>query len=315
MKKIGIIGCGRQAPKHIKGYIENGINDIFVSDIINEKAQHLAAEFGINSLGIEELINSKEIYIYSVCTPPKTHDGIIEKLISNNKHFLCEKPISLSTDKLKRYIQMIKSNNTIAMGGYIYKFSPAYISLRETIHQKKIDINKAYLRVASPGSDAPWQHSILDGGGVINELVVHMVDLVQWYFGPIKEIKTIKKNTYSLNKIIKSDNIKQDAENYIFIKLVTESDVFVDIEADLISKEFVQFFEVNSKNFNSFCSIQPNIPLFIDNKVFKNFEFNNLYISQIEYFLNCIDKKISHTVSTLEESVSICNCIDKLKLD
>jgi hypothetical protein len=89
----------------------------------------------------------------------------------------------------------------------------------------------------------------------------------------------------------------------------------VDIEADLISKEFVQFFEVNSKNFNSFCSIQPNIPLFIDNKVFKNFEFNNLYISQIEYFLNCIDKKISHTVSTLEESVSICNCIDKLKLD
>ena len=142
-----------------------------------------------------------------------------------------------------------------------------------------------------------------------------MVDLVQWYFGPIKEIKTIKKNTYSLNKIIKSDNIKQDAENYIFLKLVTESDVFVDIEADLVSKEFVQFFEVNSKNFNSFCSIQPNIPLFIDNKIFKNFEFNNLYISQIEYFLNCIDKKISHTVSTLEESVSICNCIDKLKLD
>lgn len=37
MKKIGIIGCGRQAPKHIKGYIENGINDIFVSDIINER--------------------------------------------------------------------------------------------------------------------------------------------------------------------------------------------------------------------------------------------------------------------------------------
>ena len=63
MKKIGIIGCGRQAPKHIKGYIEKGINDLFVSDIINEKAQHLAAEFGITSLGIEDLINSKEIDI------------------------------------------------------------------------------------------------------------------------------------------------------------------------------------------------------------------------------------------------------------
>lgn len=313
MKKIGIIGCGRQAPKHIKGYIENGINDIFVSDIINEKAQHIATEFGIKSLGIDELINSKEIDIYSVCTPPKTHDGIIEKLISNNKHFLCEKPISLSANKLNRYIQMTKSNNTIAMGGYIYKFSPAYHSLRETIHQKKIDINSAYLRVASPGSDAPWQYSMLDGGGVINELVVHMVDLVHWYFGPIKQIKAIKKNTYSLNKTIKSDNIKQDAENYIFIKLITESGVFVDIEADLISKEFVQFFEVNSKKFNSLCSIQPNIPLFINNKIFKGFEFNNLYILQIEYFLNCIDKKIPHTVSTLEESLSICNFIDKLK--
>ena len=319
MKKIGIIGCGRQAPKHIKGYLENGITDIFVSDILNDKAQDIATEFGIKCMDIDELISSREIVSYSVCTPPNTHDEIIEKLILNNKNFLCEKPISLSIDSLNRFIKMTKRNHTIAMGGYIYKFSPAYKNLRKLIHQKKeLSINNAYLRVASPGSDSPWQYSKLDGGGVINELVVHMIDLVQWCFGPIKEIKFIKKDIYLPNRKTKFDNIKIDAEDYIFIKLMTEGNINIDIEADLISKEFVQFLEINNKSFYTFCSIQPNLPLWINNKmdnnkVIKYFDFQNLYISQIKYFLDCVDRKIPHSISTLEESTSICNIINQLK--
>ena len=38
MNKIGIIGCGRQAPKHINGYLGNGIKDIYLSDVDLDKA-------------------------------------------------------------------------------------------------------------------------------------------------------------------------------------------------------------------------------------------------------------------------------------
>ena len=45
MNKIGIIGCGRQAPKHINGYLGNGIKNIYLSDIDEDKAKKLAMEY------------------------------------------------------------------------------------------------------------------------------------------------------------------------------------------------------------------------------------------------------------------------------
>ena len=55
MKKIGIIGCGRQAPKHIVGYFENGIKDIFLFDVIESRARDLAAEYNLQYKKIDDL--------------------------------------------------------------------------------------------------------------------------------------------------------------------------------------------------------------------------------------------------------------------
>ncbi|GIS07840.1 MAG: hypothetical protein CM15mP111_4550 [Hyphomicrobiales bacterium] len=37
------------------------------------------------------------------------------------------------------------------MGGYIYKFSPSHIEMREFIEANQSHIQSAYLRIASPG--------------------------------------------------------------------------------------------------------------------------------------------------------------------
>ena len=36
--RVGIIGCGRQAPKHISGYQAYGNVELTVSDIVNDSA-------------------------------------------------------------------------------------------------------------------------------------------------------------------------------------------------------------------------------------------------------------------------------------
>ena len=103
MKKIGIIGCGRQAPKHIVGYFENGIKDIFLFDVIESRARDLAAEYNLQHKKIDDLVAIPDVGIYSICTPPNTHDRLIETLINNNKHILCEKPLSLNLDNLFKF--------------------------------------------------------------------------------------------------------------------------------------------------------------------------------------------------------------------
>lgn len=318
MNKIGIIGCGRQAPKHINGYLGNGIKDIYLSDVDVDKAKKLAMEYGLKHLTYDEIINSKEITAYSICTPPKTHDLIIDNLIEKGKNFLCEKPISLNIDKLHKHEKSIAKKKLVGMAGYIYKFSPAHIYAKKLIENADTNtIQKAYFRIASPGSNAPWQFSKKLGGGVINEMVVHIIDLVQWYFGDIKEIKNVSKKIYLDHRIKTLNDTDELAEDYVNIKLITKSNVEVEIEADLISSEFIQYVQFNSEEFECFLSIQPNLPLqlkYQDKSMdfCKFFEFQNLYIDQIEYFLQCVNKNKTQEISTMIESIAIARTINEI---
>ncbi len=318
MNKIGIIGCGRQAPKHINGYLGNGIKDIYLSDVDEDKAKKLAKQYSLKHLTYDEIINSKEIAAYSICTPPETHDLVIDNLIERDKSFLCEKPISLNIDKLHEHEKSITRRKLVAMGGYIYKFSPAHIHFKKLIENAGSNtIQKAYFRIASPGSNAPWQFSKKLGGGVINEMVVHIIDLVQWYFGDIKRINNVNKKIYMEQRIETLNNTDELAEDYVHIRLVTKSNVEVVIEADLISSEFIQYAKFNSEEFECFLSIQPNLPLqlkYLDKSmdVCKFFEFQNLYIDQIEYFLQCVNKNKIQEISTMKESIAIARTINEI---
>tara|TARA_Y100000591_G_C21842319_1_gene706485 strand:+ start:1418 stop:2377 length:960 start_codon:yes stop_codon:yes gene_type:complete len=317
MKKIGIIGCGRQAPKHIMGYLENGIKDIFLFDVVESRARDLAVQFNIKHKKIEDLLRKGDIDIYSICTPPNTHDGIIKKLIDNNKHLLCEKPLSLNLDNLIEYEHLAKEKGLTVMGGYIYKFSPSHIKMKEFIEANQSRVTKAYFRIASPGIQSGWQYSKNQGGGVINELFVHMIDLANWYFGPIENIEEIDAQVYVSERvrIIEKNDIL--AEDFITVRMQNRFGVSITIEADMISNDFVQYVNVSGPGLSGFCSIQPNLPLVMShtdkkNNICEYGEFKNLHTSQIRYFLNCIDQITTHSKSTISESISICKTINKI---
>ena len=318
MNKIGIIGCGRQAPKHINGYLGNGIKDICLSDVDEDKARRLAKEYNLKYLPSDEIINNEEITAYSICTPPETHDLIIDNLVEMDKSFLCEKPISLNLNKLHVNEKSINEKKLVAMGGYIYKFSPAHIHVKKLIENAGRDtIQKAYFRIASPGSNTPWQFSKKLGGGVINELVVHIIDLVQWYFGDIKGIKNVSKRIYLEHRRKTLTEVDELAEDYVHIKLLTKSNLEIEIEADLISSEFIQYAQFNGEKFDCSFSIQPNIPLQLKYQdksmdVCKFFKFQNLYIDQIKYFIQCVNKNRTQEISTMKESIAIARTINEI---
>ena len=317
MKKIGIIGCGRQAPKHITGYIENGIKDIFLFDSVESRARDLAAQYDLQHRKIEDLVDIPDIDIYSICTPPNTHDSLIEKLINNNKHLLCEKPLSLDLDNLLEFERLSNEKGLTVMGGYIYKFSPSHIEMKEFIEANQGHVDNAYFRIASPGATNAWQFSKNEGGGAINELFVHMMDLANWYFGPIESIEEIDTQIYLSERESMLDKNDLLAEDFITVRMRNRSGVSITIEADMISNDFLQYFNVSGPGLFGFCSIQPNLPLIMSQSekkynICEYREFKNLHTSQIRYFLNCIDKITIHSQSTISESISICKFLNEI---
>ncbi|MDB4831749.1 Gfo/Idh/MocA family oxidoreductase [Hyphomicrobiales bacterium] len=325
--KVGIIGCGRQAPKHISGYQAYGNVELTVADIVNDSALALSEKFSTRVMSLDEIINDPEIKIVSVCTPVNTHDEIITRLVENKKHFICEKPLSTSQSKLDSINAKIEKNNLVGMVGYIYRFASAF-----TLGKKFIDkvessennisesIDKAYFRIGGPGSHAAWQHKKDQQGGAINEMLVHMLDLMIWYFGNIIDIYEVKKQIHYPARIINGKTVNADAEDYVLIRVKTEKLVDVTIEADLISSSFNQYVNCSGKKSSFTGSIQKTIPTCLgaensklDSPSVHIHEYRNLYIDQMKYFLDCVLKSNKHDKCTLEDSINILNSIQRIQ--
>jgi predicted dehydrogenase len=328
--KVGIIGCGRQAPKHISGYQAYGNVELIVSDIANDSALALSRKFSTRVMSLDEIINDPEIKVVSVCTPVKTHDEIISRLVENKKHFICEKPLSTSKSNLNAINAKIEINNLVGMAGYIYRFASAFTLGKNFIDKVKSSensennisesIDRAYFRIGGPGSHAVWQHKKDDQGGAINEMLVHMLDLMIWYFGNITDIYEVKKRIHYPTRIVNGQTINADVEDYVLIRVKTEKLVDVTIEADLMSSSFTQYAHFSGKKASYTGSIQPTIPTCLhlkgdklDSPSVHMHGYKNLYVDQIKYFLDCVLKSNKHDKCTLEDSINILNSIQRIQ--
>ena len=86
--KIGLIGCGKQAPKHISGYRKiDGVEPVLV-DLDAAIARKLASEQSLPYVDHPNAIFQDEsISAVDICTPTPSHDQLISSALKSGKHF------------------------------------------------------------------------------------------------------------------------------------------------------------------------------------------------------------------------------------
>ena len=131
-----------------------------------------------------------------------------------------------------------------------------------------------------------------------------MIDLANWYFGPIEDIEEMDIQTYRSDRECMIDKNDHLAEDFITVKARNRLGISITIEADMVSNDFVQYVNISGPGLMGFCSIQPNLPLMLRQSekkydICEYREFKNLHTSQISYFLSCIDKITTHSQSTI----------------
>ena len=92
--KIGIIGGGKIAERHIHAYKHFQDIELYISDIDGNIAQNLCNKLNVNfSISPEAILGDATIDIVDVCTPTAHHKEIILEAIKKRKHVFCEKPL------------------------------------------------------------------------------------------------------------------------------------------------------------------------------------------------------------------------------
>ena len=331
--RVAIIGCGKQASKHISGLRQIPGVEIVLMDRDQKLAKRLAEQNGLSWYpDLDAVLADDAVKVLDICTPTSSHGELIRAGVSTGRDFLCEKPLCESLEEAKELANLVGKSGQIGMIGYIYRFAPIFElgkslfdQISETGRSLALgNVVTATFRLGGRGDHQLWKHQRDQGGGAINEILVHMVDLAIWYFGPVLNTEVLACELLRPERHINGELSPVDAEDYVLVRLTMDSGITVFCQADLVTPAFNQYVEVQGTNGTFMGSIQPDMPsyLYCDQpvagyeamkKTVFNFGERNLFEAQMADFISSVRAGRQPSRSTIADSVLLMEAMDKIK--
>lgn len=330
--RVGVIGCGKQASKHIESLKNIPNVELVLSDIQSGLARDLAVRSGESWVPhAEEIFADKDIQAVVICTPTGTHTSVINRAIEAGKDVLCEKPLCDSMEEALTLQSLEKGSDRIVMVGYVYRFVPIFEEGYRLVFEQQVDGDSlvlghplsAFFRLGGRGGHQVWKHKKTMGGGAINEMLVHMIDLASWYFGPLREIEVISCAIRYPQRMIQGEKITVDAEDYCLIRCLGSNDTEIFCQADLITPSFSQYVEIQGENGAFFGSIQSNMPSYVFLKESRGgyssgrtelrYGRRNVFDIQMTTFILGVLKRERLNKNTIDDSLKLIPILNEIR--
>lgn len=306
--KILICGLGSIGKRHAKNLIEIGQKKIifFRKRNLNFKDKDLEKIRTYNSL--ESALKEKPNITF-ICNNTSDHIDTAIKCALSGSHLFIEKPLSNSLFRLEVLEKIVIKKKLKVMIGYNMRFHPLIKKVKKIVDSKKL--GEIY-KVKSEWSEYlpnwhPWENykrsyaANKNMGGGCSLTLSHELDLLYWLFGEVKKVFNVKTCNYlGINVDTASDfliHFKNNIVGYVHL--------------DFLQRPYVRNLEIIGTKKKLFFDYYDN-QITITNrsgKLFKikiAFKKNEMYKSEIKYFLNCVKKNIKPSPS-LNDSKYILN--------
>ncbi len=326
MLSIGLVGCGNIAIRHLNAYRQLGGLNIIVTDIVPE-SKAVAEQYGVSWCDDPEaLIRGKDVDVIDVCTPTPSHAEVMLKALDSGKHVFCEKPFTQTLEEANRIAEKAAQVQKSIMVGYPYRFHPAIELARSVVSEDIIgQPHLAFFRAGGRGNYKAWQHLKHTSGGAISEMMVHMLDLILWYFGEIAECRVLYKDIILKERTIEGELVFPDAEDVILIQLVTQSGTTVICQSDMATPSYMNSIEIHGSNGSLWTSILDYFPTVIHCKEARGsykqgnnimtFPYVDFFQRELKHFTEAIQNGEQLRLNTLEDSLKIMRLIHQLQED
>ena len=321
--KIGIIGCGKIAERHIMAYRKLGV-DVVVADAADDAAQRMAEQYELTSLAHpEDVFQDPGVAGVDVCVPTARHKEVILNALNHGKHIFCEKPLCQTSDEAREIQVAARESGSIVEVGFLQRFHPAFQFVKDALSDRIIGRPYfATFRVGGRGDDQPWKHQQEIGGGVILEMLVHKLDQIIWFFGPADRVEVLEYDTLRPKRTIRGQTVDADAEDLVVLE-IEAGGVRILCQGDFITPSYMDHTEIQGENGSIFTSLLHFMPTIIHCKerrgIFNqgnntyNFPMINLFEDELGGFVSRINGGPSTNGSSLEDSIHVMEIIDQIR--
>jgi len=227
MNKIrwGIIGCGdvtevKSGPALQKA---NGSELVAVmrrnGDLAKDYAQrHKVPKWYDDA---QDLINDPDVDAVYIATPPSTHKEYSLAVAKAKKPVYVEKPMALSHKECQEMIHACEILSVPLFVAYYRRALPRFLKIKSLLGNKAIgSIRAINIQLYKPATESDikgqqnWRvNPQVAGGGYFVDLASHMIDLLQFFIGPIISAAGHKSNQaglYTAEDIVSASLLFED---------------------------------------------------------------------------------------------------------
>ena len=181
---VGIIGLGRMGriyATHLATLA--GVRIVSVSDVVSDRAEGMADEFGAGSwtAHYQEVMAETAIQAVFVTSPTSTHREVVMAAAAAGKAIFCEKPMALTLEDTDDMIAAIERHGVIFQAGFMRRFDRGYAAARQKIEAGAIGKPVTFKSIGRDPfcPDLEYARPTVSGG-LILDMAIHDFDLGRW---------------------------------------------------------------------------------------------------------------------------------------
>jgi UDP-N-acetyl-2-amino-2-deoxyglucuronate dehydrogenase len=194
---VGIVGCGRIAPRHAQAIAEtSGLAVYAVCDIDRRHCDAWSKKLGVPGYGhVDDLLRRKDVDIAAICTPNHLHVPMARAALAAGKHAVVEKPLALSSRDACELGRGFRDAGLALFTVLQVRFNPAVQVTLDLV--RRAGLGRLYVgsmiqrwnrdSAYFAGPDNWHGKKALEGGALFTQ-GVHYIDLLLQLAGPVEEV-------------------------------------------------------------------------------------------------------------------------------
>lgn len=220
--RFGIIGHGFMGHEHETMLTQvDGIQVVGITD--RETGQLEDVKEGIiRYKTVEEMLANPDIDVILIAANNNQHLGLVKQAARAGKDIICEKPAAMSVEEFDEMMRVVNENHVKFTVHHQRRFDPDFRKIKEvydsgTLGDVYMIKNHLY---GFNGNMHDWHVYISEGGGMLYDWGVHLIDQVLWMVNSkIKSVYATVRNV-----------INFEVDDYFKIELLFENGLAVEIE-------------------------------------------------------------------------------------
>ncbi|MCU1259826.1 MAG: oxidoreductase domain protein [Bryobacterales bacterium] len=193
--KVGIIGTGAIAHKHVQAYRNIGYEVTVCTDVMREYGEQFAAKYGAEFVPtFEEVCRHPNVDYVDVCTLPNFRLQAVSVCAESGKHVQVQKPMAINLETAREMIEVARRGGILLSIVSQHRFDDSSRFLSKAICEGRLgrllqcDYYVKWYRSPEYYSRPIKGSWAVEGGGALINQAIHGIDILRWMAGPIRDI-------------------------------------------------------------------------------------------------------------------------------